>query len=356
MQELALSVQACAAPCVLCWNGWVTDEPILPGRSVGTGARDGNDLARVYLYSWLEHLTQTSIGITLAQWVDDVPIRSAGTECTTRKAIVKAIETSSRMLAEEGLILAAKTTVTATDMELAKSIQKELRRTGTNVGVHAGPPDLGMDIGLGVRRCRSKHLKRGREAKQALKKVRRTFGKHNACRLIMRASVHAKIAYSAGVFGTTVGEAALLRKTQGLSLDGGKKKRCLTTLIAITVGSDQDASFSQLSRQLKLWFAAWAKFEHLRSKVCRAWDGIRAVVESAPPQQRWRQVKGPISGLIHVMMRIGWKLHGPIEWSSPLGRRWTLDMEPTEIAPSDLKELMEEVLKTMLANHVQVSD
>ena len=129
-QELALSLQAFAAPRILCWNGWVAQHPIVPGRSVGAGARAGNDLARVYTYSWVEHIVQTSIGLTLAQWVDDVPMRSIGTPTSVRRAIIRAVATSSEMLAEDGLILAEKTIVAVTGAQIAIDIQRDLRRRG----------------------------------------------------------------------------------------------------------------------------------------------------------------------------------------------------------------------------------
>ena len=85
LQGVVLSIQAFMAPRMLCWQGWVTEDPILPGRSVGTGIRSGNDLARVYSYSWVEHITQSCVGVTLAQCVDDVPFRAIGTPLTSSK-------------------------------------------------------------------------------------------------------------------------------------------------------------------------------------------------------------------------------------------------------------------------------
>ena len=89
------------------------------------------------------------------------------------------------MLRELGLVLATETTITATEMAIAGDIQKELRLRRIHVQVESGPADIGMDIGLGVRRENTKHRKRAQGGLALAPKIRRTIGKHNASTTIM---------------------------------------------------------------------------------------------------------------------------------------------------------------------------
>ena len=91
MQELALSLQAFMAPRMLRWQGWVAEEPTLPGRSAGTGWSRANDISRVYAYSWVERIAKTCAGAYLAQRVDDVPFRAIGTPDTIKAGIVRSV-------------------------------------------------------------------------------------------------------------------------------------------------------------------------------------------------------------------------------------------------------------------------
>ena len=182
--------------------------------------------------------------------------------------------------------------------------------------------------------------------------MRRTFSKkHNACRNINRAKCFSKQTYASSMFGSTKEEWRQLRRMQGIALDGGGRARCLTTLIALEVGSDQDASFRQLPRQIQLWFQVWYQQRSLHAKIAKAWQLVKAKMDGMPENQRWRMMTGPVSGLLGVMDRICWVLHEPTVWSSPVGNRWTLDDSMVGLAQCDLAELLEEVLQSMLRVH-----
>ena len=87
--------------------------------------------------SWLHHTILSSESAS-AQWVDDVPFRAIGTPDTIKTGIARSVVTSRNMLKDLGLVLATKTTITATEMAIAGDIQKELRLRRINLQVESG--------------------------------------------------------------------------------------------------------------------------------------------------------------------------------------------------------------------------
>ena len=159
-----------------------------------------------------------------------------------------------------------------------------------------GPADLGLDVGLGARRCRRKHQKRSASAAKVVPRIKRAVGQHNVGRKLMHASVHSRLRYGPTVLGCTAVEWKQLRRTQGLSLDGGRRNRCLTTLIGIMMGPDKDAVVVQLQSLVRMWFKVWQESSQLHSKIHKAWSNIVQGIQDMPPAQRWRRVVGPNLG------------------------------------------------------------
>ena len=53
--------------------------------------------------------------------------------------------------------------------------------------------------------------------------------------------------------------------------DGGRKSRCLTTLVSIMLGPDKDAAVIQMRKQVLTWFQVWQSYPSLHAKTHKAW-------------------------------------------------------------------------------------
>ena len=139
--------------------------------------------------------------------------------------------------------------------------------------VSRAPADLGVDQGLGARRVRVKHLKRVRAARVKLPRIMalRTpkAGKYSSH--VWKASVFAQHSYASTVFGMSPSERAKVRTAFGRSLDGGKPFRCLKTVIAVTVGLDQDPWMKHLQRLITEWILFWVSVADQHFWIRKAW-------------------------------------------------------------------------------------
>ena len=119
---------------------------------------------------------------------------------------------------------------------------------------------------------------------QAQPRTRRTvIGNHEAGHQMMQARVHSRMRYGPTVMGCTTTEWQRLRRTQGLALDGGRRKRCLTTLIDLVLGHDRDAAVVQVQSQVRMWFTVWQAAPLLHGKIHKAWHKIVEATQTTTP-------------------------------------------------------------------------
>eukprot|EP00969_Alexandrium_andersonii_P065131 2867964-Alexandrium_andersonii.AAC.1 len=146
----------------------------------------------------------------------------------------------------------------------------------------------------------------------ALKKVKRiqvlrkAGGRTGVAGRVWRASGIPQAAYACSVFGATQSEVQRLRRVQGCTIDGGKRGRCLTTLVALK-GEHADPWITIIRRQVLEWLRLWISTPGIRPLAAKAWEPIRSVLVSAQPNRRWRLVHGPISALIDLLLTLGWE-------------------------------------------------
>eukprot|EP00973_Karenia_brevis_P012390 1682992-Karenia_brevis.AAC.1 len=162
MQMLALSLGQYMAPRILMWQGWAAPHPLKPGRGVGTGERNGNHMARIAVYSIIEHMHKRIPAVIPATWVDDIPLRCYGGDNYVATNIVDAVCEVASGLQNSGLSLADKSVVSASRRELATRIHNGLQAKGIALKVRPKGCDLGIDTGFGARKATEEHSKRGR--------------------------------------------------------------------------------------------------------------------------------------------------------------------------------------------------
>ena len=70
----------------------------------------------------------------------------------------------------------------------------------------------------------------------------------------------------------------------------------------------------------------WAARGSLQDKVRKVWGTILNGIRATPHSQRWRKVRGPLSGLLHCLAKQGWHPISPDLWLDEAGAMWlTLD-------------------------------
>ena len=157
---MCLSLQMYMAPRMIRQRGWMARDPVVPGRSVATGERNGNHAARIYTYRLIQAMHDSYRCMEIKQWVDDVPLRVYGAKQHVFEVMVSAFTDVKKLMNKMGLILADKTTILCSERRLAGVIQRALAKEGVKVKTASEALDLGLDVGMGARPAKAKHLKR----------------------------------------------------------------------------------------------------------------------------------------------------------------------------------------------------
>ena len=67
--------------------------------------------------------------------------------------------------------------------------------------------------------------------------------------------------------------------------------------------------------------------------------------------QRWRQVTGPASAIIHMLSEIGWDMPSPEVWRDDQGQLWAWNDFPGGATKGDYRELVKNVEGTVWRQH-----
>ena len=123
-------------------------QPIVPTTGIVPGSGQTNHLARCMLYFILEKTTQASPIVRVRQYVDDVVVRAEGGPRTVHRALTRAAKTMLQELTEAELPASTKTTIVATDQEVAEAVQRSIEQAGLRITIARQAKDLGMDTTL----------------------------------------------------------------------------------------------------------------------------------------------------------------------------------------------------------------
>ena len=350
MQAMAMSVSTYLAPRSIVWGPWTARWPVVPRRSVCTGERAGNHMARVCTYTILEWLHGRVPGAIIQQWVDDVPIRCVGTKRYVERGLAQLTKDAALELEKAGFTLAEKTVVAASDCSIAHRVRERLRREGVVVQVRKTAVDLGLDVGMGVRRARAKHMQRRRQAATRYRRIlrlRRSVGKK-----IWQTTAVPCAGYAAKCLGATRSECMERRRELVRIVAGRGRGRSSTIALATTCGLSWDPRVSIPLQQFREWIKLWVTQPQARKNTRAAWHRVLKGVRKLRPEARWRVINGPIAAMQVALLEAGWEPTSADVWQTPdrsARWEWPAEEELDGTVLADYKDLEDEFRRSLIA-------
>ena len=355
--SVGLSLVLYVAPRCIKTRGAVS-RPVEPTASILTGDGDANNFARAVLFDALERLHNDYFprGVASAQWVDDINQRAEGPVHVIAAALSEAAGDFCKSAQALGLQISGKSVEVASSLGLARDISQAVKDRSQGACIikpSSTVADLGLDRGSG-RRQRRKHGARVAMSLKQLHKIKRVskVGRlRRARKKIVLMSPVPRFQYGALVHGMAPSVVSRTQASMGAALGGPKTGRCLTTFLALELGSRMPA-VELVLRQFTSFFeltADPALARQIRARLHRSWPTVAKKLLAAKANRRWSRVSGPISGILAVLLDHGRLPQDPesLEWLAPAGSRWRLELPASGFI--DFEPFVREVLASVWA-------
>ena len=313
---VALEAQVYLAPRFLRSQGKAS-VAIHPTRSVVAGSCLGVPLAKLFLFPILDRTHRQVKVCRLWSYIDDTVSRAEGTaECVTL-----AVQASARVLSEglreARLDISDKTTVLATSSQLRARISQALTRDGVPHVTDVSAVDLGCDTTVGksriLRRAKAR-LDKASKRFRRIRRLRRSAKLSKISQSLWSMGALPQAVYGHQIYGVSPSSIRTLRRQAGQAIAGTGSGRCLTTLLAMHLGTKDPGL--ELRRQLVLEFCiVWKSSPELHDRIRAAWRHLTPRLW--PSKFRWARVKGPISAVIATLYEAGWTPAYPDAWRRP---------------------------------------
>ena len=315
---VAMEVQLFLAPRLLKDRHHGLSYTLHPTRSVVAGSARGTSLAKVYMHQVLQRAHEAVPTCGLWTFVDDTTARLEG----SRRAVVEGLRDLSQIfeqgfVEERGLTISTKTTVLASDAELAEELRSSLATPAMPVTKALKAVDLGCGTAVGRQRaCRktAARFRAGRLRTAKIRRVRQRAALTMEAKGLWASGALPQAAYGAQVMGLAPWRVQELRRQAAATAAGRAGGRCLTTLLATTVGDDPGVAMRL--EVLKSWLVLWETAPELHARIQRAWGRIRQALVAAKGY-RWRRVRGPLGAVQAVLMDMGWEPASATCWIRP---------------------------------------
>ena len=122
------------------------------GLSILAGCVTSVSLTRALLYDVLDDMHRSCSPITLRTWVDDCFQLHTGPKAFVLEHAFGAAQRFAQLLADKGLRISCKSTITASSQDIADDLQCKLAACGLSLKAEASAKDLGVDFAGGGRR------------------------------------------------------------------------------------------------------------------------------------------------------------------------------------------------------------
>ena len=109
---------------------------------------------------------------------------------------------------------------------------------------------------------------------------------------------------------------------------GAAPGSCTTTLLALAWG---DLSVDSVVGQIREWLEFWFRNPALHTELAEVWACIYRDMSDRKPEERWRNARGPMAGIILLRMDCAWRPCGLALWEDPSGQQWKLAFEPADL-------------------------
>ncbi|CAK0841205.1 unnamed protein product [Prorocentrum cordatum] len=117
------------------------------------------------------------------------------------------------------------------------------------------------------------------------------------------------------VNGTPPGLARQLRRRAGHAVGGAARGRCLTSVLAATVGL-HDPFIALRVQLVASWCSLWFSDVSLHGRIRRAWPRVLGALRRAG-KWRWRRAQGPVGALQATLLDMGWDPRAASVWVRP---------------------------------------
>ena len=330
---LLLSLQAFTGRRLLRADG-CTSQFLQPSNSLGAGCRRANTFARIVLYEMLEQAHLRHFRVRTYQYVDDLVARTEGSQQSVCDSLTGAAITIFEGAAARGLKVSLAKTRVGGPKEIVGIVLQNLKLAGFPVQTSAEVKDLGIGQGCRRRRQTGTQTKRLKLGLLRLARIRQLKFTKRAKHL-MNSGLMPSATYG-GAAGWTTRNISSLRLALKSVLQGGKLSSCVTSTIHIHAKDPwEDPGIKLPCQTLVHWHQVWSRLPVLRQPaIRRAWDQAAKKLGRLPPNQRWKQVAGPITATIAVLLDIGWLPLQPDSWVDTAGSTWDLIVG---FSSSDLK-------------------
>ena len=339
-------------------------QPIQVSRSVLAGSEASCSMARGYLYDICEAVSSRCPTVTLSTFVDDMVIRAEGTEELAIDGCVRGTALCIERLEADLLDVApGKSICVASSVGVARQVQCRLLDEGHSVSSARAHRDLGVDSAGGRTRRTSVQTSRisaafGRSRRLGIlsKALKQSRPKKRswASRLWQQAILPA-VGYGHQLLGWAPSRLRTVRRMAAQACGFRESGRCLTSAIAIGLGTDRDPAVAMPCEVVFAWVALLHDPKFPGARVSRAW-GLCLEWMREHALTRWRRATGPMSTTIAVLLDAGWNPETPDSWLNRTGERWGFDPEATAskaaCAPL-LQDLREGLLESLWGKAAQ---
>ena len=335
---LTIGLRCYTGPRLLIWKGaaafWLS-----PNTSICAGCVKANDMARVLMYDVLDSIHTADPKLEMSQFVDDALLaKSFKTRPEAAREMAKRGAEFINKCREKELVVSGKKSAILT---LDKIVAAEVRR---RVGKDAGmalqivkeAKFLGADTTGGGRRARRTAKKAQSSAAKRVERVNTLRKAKTISSKIFRTAAWQQSSFSAPADGMSPTELQRVRRMARASCQMGNHGSCMTTIIAITLGEDEDPAVKQIQDQVKEWLKVVLPLsQEQKIAIARTWVKRKALVAKKSEKTKWHWARGPVTALILSLQRIGWKPVAPTRWVDCDGTTWQISAETT-----DYEELM----------------
>ena len=118
-----------------------------------------------------------------------------------------------------------------------------------------------------------------------------------------------------------------------------KGKACPQTAVEWLLGQKANPVVQCKVEQVKAWIILWrSASEDQRQVLLKAWRKAARSLSAMSQKQRWKNVTGPITATIAVLLEDGWRPALPHCWTAPQGDSYAV------LEDKEAEAVMEEVL------------
>lgn len=322
---LALASHSC--PRILALDGAVGDQ-LRIGQSIITGCPSSPSIARATTHGPARRVLERFPNSMIFNHVDDFAQEFSSPSYTALTEDVKADGSCLvEALSEKKQEISDKSIFVCPDKSAGLAVQSFFAAYhGVKVVWQPFGKDLGVDVGVGVRRVIKVQAKRQQKARRRLARTAylARFSR-KAAKLIKPGSLP-QASYGSCSMGMAESHRRALDAHVARATGSSGWAACPVSVCQLRLGFIPSAR--QQADQVRTWILIWNSTEGSpkdRELLTEAWKVTRDELQTTEKQKRWQRVTGAIGATIATLLELGWEPLRPNLW---MAHRWRTEAEP----------------------------